>query len=146
MVGCRGYHSPNIINVISKIAYQGAKQKFYDYLRDEHHLHLKVSLKSKDGTLSSSLVFFYSPTTECYFVGSHEGAKSTINNFSKLRHVETDYVEIPLKLWQQFDAFYVRHKQSTVLPFAFKYLRECHEIAVVLEGLIFIDLRELGVG
>ncbi|WP_413692102.1 hypothetical protein [Psychromonas sp. KJ10-2] len=89
-----------------------------------------VSLKSKDGALSSSLGFFYSPTAECYFVGSHEGAKSTINNFSKLRHVETDYAEIPLKFWAQFDAFYVRHKQGTVMPFPFKYLREFHELSL----------------
>ena len=110
------------------IAYQGKKKDFYDFLRDEYSIYLKTSLKSKDGVLSSSLGLFYSPKSECYFVGSHEGAKSTINNFCKLRHIESDYQEIPTKLWNQFDAFYVRHKQSTVLPFAFKYLRECHKI------------------
>lgn len=74
--------------------------------------------------------FHYQQANHYYFAGLSNSLDTNISNFSVMRKILANHPddEPHAVLELMDDTFYVRHRQSTVLPFLFKHLREHQEI------------------
>ena len=111
-----------------KINYQSTDDKdFIDWVYENHKHLLNVSLRSKkDGYLDAATGIFYNTEDQTYFAGSTSNLNSDYSNFNIMRKVYTagNKSEVPQDLLKLMDAYHIRHRQTTVLPFLFKHLRE----------------------
>lgn len=111
-----------------KIGYRSREDKdFIDWLDRTHGYLFNTGLRGKErGYLEAVKGFFYSEETQSYFSGSTSNLKADITNFNVMRkiHSEQPLSEAPEQLLELMNAYYIRHRQSTVLPFLFKHLRE----------------------
>ena len=111
-----------------KIGYRSREDKdFIDWLDRTHGYLFNTSLRGKErGYLEAVKGFFYSKETQSYFSGSTSNLKADITNFNLMRkiHSEQPLSEAPEQLFELMNAYHIRHRQSTVLPFLFKHLRE----------------------
>lgn len=111
-----------------KIGYRSREDKdFIDWLDRTHGYLFNTSLRGKEqGYLEAVKGFFYSEETQSYFSGSTSNLKADITNFNIMRkiHSEKPLSEAPEQLFELMNAYHIRHRQSTVLPFLFKHLRE----------------------
>lgn len=111
-----------------KIGYRSREDKgFIDWLARTYGYLFNTSLKGgEQGYLEAVRGFFYSTDTQSYFSGSTYNLKSNITNFNIMRKIHSDKPlnESPKQLLELMNAYHIRHRQSTVLPFLFKHLRE----------------------
>lgn len=111
-----------------KINYKSTDDKdFIDWVYKNHQHLLNVSLRSqKDGYLNAATGIFYNTEDQTYFAGSTSNLNSDYSNFNVMRKIYTSgsKFEVPKDLLKLMDAYHIRHRQTTVLPFLFKHLRE----------------------
>lgn len=108
----------------NKISYRGKFQAFFDWVTIEKGMRLGASLKRRDdGYIDAGVGLFYNRDEMLYFVGSKNNVK-TLPNFCRIRRIVTRSSTVPAELLDMMEAFHIRHKQATVLPFPFKHLRE----------------------
>lgn len=111
-----------------KIHYKSADDKnFIDWVHKNHGHLLNVSLRrQQDGYLDAATGIFYNTDDQTYFAGSTSNLNSDYSNFNVMRKIYTasSQSDVPKDLLKLMDAYHIRHRQTTVLPFLFKHLRE----------------------
>ena len=115
-----------------KIHYRSKdEQDFIDWIYQTYGYLWNTSLRSADtGYVEALKGFHYQQANHYYFAGLSNSLDTNISNFSVMRKILTNHPddEPHAVLELMDDTFYVRHRQSTVLPFLFKHLREHQEI------------------
>ena len=112
------------------LRYKGKAKDFIDWVYQTHGYLWNTSLRGQEtGYVEALKGFYYEPSQQYYFVGLADGLDSKISNFSVMRKILSNRPNSQaLALLNLMDeTFYIRHKQSTVLPFLFKHLREMRE-------------------
>lgn len=108
----------------SNFPYRGESRAFLDWIHKEKGVRLKASFRSqKNPLLDGALGIFYNGEEQLYFAGLSSNAKPPYNNFARMRKIISN-APIDERFLNQLNSFYIRHKQSTVYPYLFKYLRE----------------------
>ena len=113
------------------LRYKGKGKDFIDWVYQTYGYLWNTSLRGQEaGYVEALKGFYYEPSQQYYFAGLADGLDSKISNFSVMRKIITSHPESQhLALLNLMDeTFYIRHKQSTVLPFLFKHLREFEKL------------------
>lgn len=112
----------------AKIGYRSRdEQDFLNWVYDTHGYLFNTSLRGgQEGYLDAAKGLFYSDESQTYFSGSTTNLNTSIANFNVMRRIKSDIPldETPEHLLALMDTYHIRHRQSTVLPFLFKHLRE----------------------
>lgn len=112
----------------AKIGYRSIdEQSFFNWVYDTHGYLFNTSLRGgQEGYLDAARGLFYSDESQTYFSGSTTNLNTSIANFNVMRRIKSDIPlnETPEHLLALMDTYHIRHRQSTVLPFLFKHLRE----------------------
>lgn len=112
----------------AKIGYRSIdEQSFFNWIYDTYGCLFNASLRGgQEGYLDAAKGLFYSDESQTYFSGSTTNLNTSIANFNVMRRIEFDIPlnETPEHLLALMDTYHIRHRQSTVLPFLFKHLRE----------------------
>ncbi|WP_169393366.1 MULTISPECIES: hypothetical protein [Psychrobacter] len=111
----------------AKIGYRSIdEQSFFNWIYDTYGCLFNASLRGGQEGYLDAAKGLYSDESQTYFSGSTTNLNTSIANFNVMRRIEFDIPlnETPEHLLALMDTYHIRHRQSTVLPFLFKHLRE----------------------
>ncbi|USZ14201.1 hypothetical protein NGM44_07310 [Moraxella sp. FZFQ2102] len=117
------------------IAYKGAGKVFLDWVYDNYGYRYNYSFRTQNSsTVQAACGFYYNHQYQVYTAGLHDSPKGVIANFNHMRKVvglqgELDQLapcdDMPIQVFGLIENYlHIRHRQSTVLPFLCKHLRE----------------------
>lgn len=111
------------------IQYRSKDEKnFFDWIYLTYGYLYNTSLRDKNSNLINSVKdFYYHHGLRLYIAGLYQSPENKIIQFNHMRKISTYPVldDIPKDLFSLIENYvHIRHRQSTVLPFLFKHLRE----------------------
>ena len=100
------------------------KEQLNDWLQN-YGITLWQSVKKRnDGYLQAHHGLRVFPENRMYFSGNVQSVKTKYENFSRLYRISGNVSDVPTNFYELLTPSHIRHKQYSVLPYPFKYLRE----------------------